>query len=462
MKTEMFGKLLSLLLAAALLVSFAPAARAEIFRDADEMDMVHWALAGTFRMLANAADREEEKGSDSLCRVLLGIDVMNPTQAFIIQLTRDQADSLVHTLDCRAASYAPPTIYCAPAAITRAHNSQYNDYYAAVAQELEAAVSCDNGITGFDNVLVVLTYGNHISLTCVDGSRINSCFMISDENISAALTEEDIAAVAAQFGIEGLSILRYTGDSLDTLLSLDKKKHGPGAADILWGDGMPSAREIVADISESEAHMRALFPKIAKQPRMDKEMVLKCLDDYITQHYDLAAARFVAEEMKPLLYQTHALDFMDYLRGITDSDLKRFPAPQIAYIDGGEEGVLRENATYLIVVERLNAKTDPVYGCDMLMESVLPAWAIPAAPEEADYIIRVTVDWDGDKYTQGNLEVYYANVQIGVYDAATGRKVKTLESYTHGFTGYMRVTSTVTYLSPDRLGIWTRIRNLFQ
>ena len=87
--------------------------------------------------------------------------------------------------------------------------------------------------------------------------------------------------------------------------------------------------------------------------------------------------------------------------------------------------------------------------------------AIPASAEEADYIVRVTVDWNGDKYTQGNLEVYYANVRIGLYEAATGVRVRDLGSYTQKLTGYMRVTSTVTYLNPYRDLIWSRVRNLF-
>lgn len=113
------------------------------------------------------------------------------------------------------------------------------------------------------------------------------------------------------------------------------------------------------------------------------------------------------------------------------------------------------------MAERNNVNSDPVYGCDMLMESVMPAWAIPASADEADYIIRVTVNWNGDKYTQGNLEVYYANVQIGLYDAATGVLVKNLGGFTQKLTGIMRVTSTVTYLNPYRENIWVRIRDLF-
>ena len=152
---------------------------------------------------------------------------------------------------------------------------------------------------------------------------------------------------------------------------------------------------------------------------------------------------------------------MDFLRGVTDSDLKRFPFPEAAYTDEGEAGPIKENATYLIVVERQNVNADPVTGVDILMEAMLPPAAIPASAEEADYIVRVTVDWNGDKYTQGNLEVYYANVYIGLYEAATGVRVRDLGSYTQKLTGYMRVTSTVTYLNPYRDLIWSRVRNLF-
>ena len=67
-----------------------------------------------------------------------------------------------------------------------------------------------------------------------------------------------------------------------------------------------------------------------------------------------------------------------------------------------------------------------MYGCDTLMESVLPPRAIPASAEEADYMVRVTADWNGGRYTRGNPEVCYANVRSGVYDAETGVRVRDL------------------------------------
>ncbi len=450
MKTNRWGKALSLLLAAILLLSLAPAARAEMFPDSDEMDMVHLALAGTVHMLAKAVD-ENEKEPNALYQSLLKIDVMNPTQAFIVQLKGNQGYTLDQALNAHG-------FYCIPKTIAKAHNSQFSENYAAVSEKV---IGHYNVKHGFDDVLVILTYGSHISLSSVDSSSVWSSFLISAEDISAALTEKDIADLGAQYGIEDPDILRYTGESLDTLLSLDKNKHGPGAADILWGDGMPSAREIVSTVCNSDAHMRALFPKLAGQPRMDPDMVRRCIDNYLTQNYTLDAARFIAEEIVPLLKGTGKLDFMDFLRGVTDSDLKRFPFPEAAYTDEGEAGPIKENATYLIVVERQNVNADPVTGVDILMEAMLPPAAIPASAEEADYIVRVTVDWNGDKYTQGNLEVYYANVRIGLYEAATEVRVRDLGSYTQKLTGYMRVTSTVTYLNPYRDLIWSRVRNLF-
>ena len=448
MKAKKWSNVLALLTAVILLL--ASAAQAEMFPDADEMNMVHWGIALTMKMMAKAVDKNE-KDTGEVYQSLLQIDVLNPTQAFIVQLTGSQASALTEGVGEHG-------FYRMPGAIAKAYNSQYDEAYAAAADGL---VSHVDSKTEFRNVLVILTYGSHISLTSIDRDAIWSSFMISKADVSDSLTEEDIAAFGAQYGVEDPSILRYTGESLDTLLSLQKTKHGPGAADILWGNGVPSAKEIIADIGETETRLTTLFPKIAGQPRMQSEMVMRCLDNYIAEHYDLATARLISETCVPLLGGTGALDFMDFLHGVSDKDLKRFPAPEITYVDEGEAAPIKENATYLIVAERNNVNSDPVYGCDMLMESVMPAWAIPASADEADYIIRVTVNWNGDKYTQGNLEVYYANVQIGLYDAATGVLVKNLGGFTQKLTGIMRVTSTVTYLNPYRENIWVRIRDLF-
>ena len=450
MKEKGRNRTLALLLTAVMLL-LAPAAQAELFPDSDEMDMVHWGIALTVKMLAGAVDKNE-KEPGAVYQSMLQIDPLNPEQAFIVQLTGDQA----YTLEKGVGEHG---FFRTPGAIAKAHNSLRDEAYAVAADGLVSHVSSK---TGFGNTMVILTYGDHISLSAIDGDSIWSSFMTSTPEASSALTEESVAAFGAQYGVEGASILRYAGESLDTLLSLDKTRHGPGAADILWGNGIPSSKEIIADIGETETRLRALFPKIAGNPRMDPEMVMRCLDNYVTRHYDLASARLVSEAFVPMLGQTGALDFMDFLRGVTDSDLKRFPAPEIAYADEGENAPLKENATYLIVAERLNADSDPVYGCDMLMESVLPPQAIPASADEADYIVRVTADWNGGKYTQGKLEVYYANVRIGVYDAETGARVRNLGSYTQKLTGIMRVTSNVTYLNPYRELIWVRVRDLFK
>ena len=70
--------------------------------------------------------------------------------------------------------------------------------------------------------------------------------------------------------------------------------------------------------------------------------------------------------------------------------------------------------------------------------------------------------WDGDKYTQGAYEVIYCNMHTAVYDAKTGVKVKDFGTVVHRLSGFMSVSSKITYMSVSRLMIWDQVKSLFK
>ena len=445
MKNAGCHRYLILLLALVMALGLLPA-RAELFPDGDEMDMVHWAMASAVKMLANAVD-EPDSVPPEIYDDLMQISVMNPDQAFIVMM-----GSLQNLFETSSLSGAA-------AAVADAHGITVDEEYAEAAYRLKERI--DAGKTGLDEAIVILNYGPHIMLASITANYVPGIFLMRGEGLAGTLTQEDAETIASFFGSDIGNILAYEGESLEKLLTLDYTVHGGNAPNYIWSTGVPSAKLIMETVCGTEKHIRALFPKIAGEPRMDQEVVMKGLFEYIIANYTLETARMVSVEMIPLLDGNGAYTFMDYVRGVVDKDLKKFPAPAVDYLEG-ENTDLKEDATYLIVVERNNVDTDPVAGCDMVIEAVLPPSAIPETPEAADYIIRITVDWNGGKYVQDNLEVYYAVVNTAVYDARTGVMVRNLGEYTQSFSGYLSVSSRITYLNPYRDNIWRRIAPLFE
>ena len=431
--------LLVLVLGIGLLAS-APADRDELYEDDNEMDRAHWGMAATMKMLAECVDRAEEIPPE-LYAALMETDVLNPRQLFLVIPggTSGDWENAVRVW-------------------TEARGIIISEEQKEAFRKLSVRIT--PGKTGLDHSLAILDYGPVVSLGALGRDYVWGAFLICDESLSGSFTREDAAAIAEALDAKDPEILAYEGEALEKLLTLDSGVHG-ATATYIWSTGMYSAKQIMETVCDSTERMRALFGKIAGKDHMDQDVVMEALFKYLDAQYDLESARFAAEELIPLLEGNGSDRFMDFVRGVVDKDLQKMPAPELTYTDG-ENQPLKENAKYLVVVERINATSDPVTGCDMIIEAALPAAAVPATPEEADYIIRATVDWDGGKYTQGDLEVWYANVKMAVYDAKTGVMVKDLGRYTQKPTGFMTVSSRVTYLTPYRDYLWGRIAPLFR
>lgn len=438
---------LILVLSAILFVS-AGAERSEI--DSSDMAFAHWGMALTARMIANAADHRAEIG-ESLYREWSSVQLLRPEKIFIIEMSDSKFLTARNALGDSGISLG------VAAALAESINRQFVASYADAATLVRARRDGSTVIRGAS--AAVLVYGPHIVLVTWNSNKLESAFIISSHTVSSALDADALRENTSRLGIETPVIRTYEGEALNNLLSLNPELHGESPSLRMWSLGEVSSEEIADTAAESAEHMRALLPLIANDDRIQADTVLEALYRFVNSHDSMEMADLMSREFLPMVSGDVQREYLDLHEPIPDKDLNAHPAPEVNWV---EDNGIRPDSTFLFVIEKQYPEKDPIIGYDIHLQAALPAEAIPASPEEADYIIRTVATWDGDKYTQGSYEVLYCYMHTAVYDAKTGMKVKDFGTTVHRLNGFMSVSSKITYMSVSRLLIWEQVKSLFK
>lgn len=446
-------RLASLILALVLVLAAVPftvagADRSEI--DSSDMAFAHWGMALTARMIANAADHRAEIG-ENLYREWSSVKLMRPEKIFIIEMSDSKFLTARNALGDNGITLG------VAAALAESINRQFVASYADAATLIRARRDGSTVIRGAS--AAVLIYGPHIVLVTWTSNKLESAFIISSHTVSAALDADAIRENTARLGIETPVIRTYEGEALDNLLSLNPELHGESSSLYMWSLGEVSSAEIADTAAESAEHMRVILPLIANDDRMQADTVLEALYRFVNSHDSMETADLMSREFLPMVSGDVQSAYLDLHEPIPDKDLDAHPAPEVNWV---EDNGIRPDSTFLFVIEKQYPEKEPIIGYDIHLQAALPAEAIPASPEEADYIIRTVATWDGDKYTQGSYQVLYCYMHTAVYDAKTGMKVKDFGTTVHRLNGFMSVSSKITYMSVSRLLIWEQVKSLFK
>ena len=456
-----------LAMAASFFMSPALGVRAEEeMHTVDDTELIRWGMALAAKMMGTAV--ETEVGSD-LAPVLdtfKSIDFASPYNAFIAELSEEDALAAQETIGADALQEIAPAL----ASFINVQFGNYGARYDAVVSELTAMAEYARSDLPF--TLILLPYREHILIAGLSGPVITASFIISDEATSRHLDEAFIRKDAKDLNVKDITVRTYTPDDLDILFLEPGETEEEEETDVTdgpfyipWSDTSDSASLIDYTASSSVECMDALFPVMAKSGRIPLNLCANTLSRFMNANKNcgLDAALKVSGEYLPLFEERDHEDgdvtakYFDIASNLLDEQIEGNEAPETEYADIQFD----PDATYLFVVEKIWPDGDTLTGFDPFLESALPAPNIPEDPADADYIIRTVVTWDGDTYVSGNHTVYYCYMHTVLYDADSGEAVMDLGTSVHSLTGFMMVTGNTTYMSPSRDLIWKQVEPLF-
>lgn len=431
-----------------------------------DADLIRWGMALAAEMMGTAAETDVGEDLSPMLDTFKSIDFAEPYNAFIAELSKEDAQAAAKTVGADALQEIAPAL----ASFINLQFGSYGARYDAVVSELTAMGEYTRSDLPF--TLILLPYREHILIACLDGPVLTASFIISDEMTSRHLDEDLIRKDAGDLNVKGITIRSYTPDDLDILFldpgeneEEEETDETDGPFYIPWSDTSGSASLIGNTASRSVECMDALFPVMAKSGRIPLTLCANTLSRFMNANKNcgLDAAIKVSEDYLPLFEERDREDgditarFFDIASNLLDEQIEGNEVPDKEYTDLQ----IDPDATYLFVVEKIWPDGNTLTGFDPFLESGLPAENIPEDPEDADYIIRTVVTWDGDTYVSGNHTVYYSYMHTVLYDADSGEAVMDLGTSVHALNGFMMVTGNTTYMSPSRDLIWKQVEPLF-
>ena len=274
-------------------------------------------------------------------------------------------------------------------------------------------------------------------------------------------------------GIRDVEIRVYSGTDPGWIMGWSDKDPIDENVYITWGGSYSSAGSRYIEIIEDSPEMLELTFEQKEQGKGFMKFCAEGAAEYIYYMDDkgLDEARYISGELlEGLRWKERGEDFItEYLGKIYSVSIDAFEEgeqPEIIGSEGwdtvGEEiDQFPEDAKVLIVFRRYAEDVIDVMGIDWTLQSAVPIRNMPESLDEVDYIIYCDVTYDGDKYTQGNLELIYPYNHITVHDAKTGEIVKNLGEVVRRLNGFATVTSTITYWVPVRVPAWNKFAYLF-
>ena len=169
--------------------------------------LAQWGIAATAKMIENA--ESNVKASPGLLKSWKEIDVSQPGKALVLTLPESQAEAACKALGVESFSEIAPVL-------SEKINSQFWEIYAKGALLVKAEM--DEIGADESPMLIILTYGNHISAASSANGKMQASFIISSEEVSGQLGEKDILTYTNQLGLSDVVIRIYEGKELEELL----------------------------------------------------------------------------------------------------------------------------------------------------------------------------------------------------------------------------------------------------
>ena len=447
-------KLASICLALVLCLMLIPSARAEgvnAEEEAPDLSRIQWAMAMTAHMAGNALDRTEE-AQTSLERHYLNqfaqLPYMAPDKAIVLKFTKDQAASAQAILGVDGWDAVGP-------AAAGFINQRFSPQFANAADRAKAEGS--TAAEPFESfTLILLTYGIDLSLTSLSASgavNSRSAFIISTRQINEQLGEADLNQYIVALGLENPLVRIYEKTDLDTMFR--------GAP---WDTGSASFQHMASCLLASEKRKQLLLPSWMSSDSPYITLNMRCGMMIVLlrsmQTADQATLIELASVWLPRLSQ-NTVDPVGYLmkEGYAATELAIVP-PAVEYGEELHEQDLREDGTFLVVFELSVPEQETISWYDVILEAALPPANIPQAVEDADYIIRCAVTYEGG-VSKGETHLHYPLTHISVHDARTGEMLRDLGVVKRTLNGVVTLPQGDTWWHPLYGQVRSRIQLLF-
>ena len=447
-------KALCFLLALMLGLLFLPSVTAETDTETLGRDpyRIQWAIAMTADMAGNALDRMEEAGSSresSWMSAFTRVPYLSPDRAVILEFSEAQRRPVLAALGITEGGWDR-----VGPALADYINSQFSADYTHAAQLSQAEGSTTLDYSRYFTI-ILLPYGEHISVTSLNAyGTVNSrsAFILSTEEISQSLGEEAIDQVVQQFGLEKPLIRIYEQDDLDGLFRENS-----------WPDDSGYNHFGTALLS-SEKRKESLLPAFIASdspwlnPGMKYNLLVRMLCSM--ESADSSFLREVAETWLPSISNNPEEAVAGLLAAGNTAQPLGIAPPPIVYGEELHETELKENATFLPVFERTIPDQETESWVDVILEAAFPAERIPASAEEADYILRFVVTYEGGT-SNGDAHLHYPLTRITVHDARTGEMLQHLKGDHRKLSGVVMLTRGDTWWNPLYTDLWENICDLF-
>lgn len=448
----------------------------------EDISLEHWCAAMTMKMQANAyrlaAEEEENSLRQRYLLDMASVYTFDPLRFLVIDLTEEQAAVLTESFSVKSIADAAP-------ALGDFLNLDYEDYAAAAHDITVTKTLYDNeltdecGRTVRGAYVAFLTYsrdmgdhtGSHIVVFTGDDEGIGASYVISSKASAEEMDESFIAEYADMLGLSDYDVRLYVGTEPTWMMGWSDEDPMDPQIDPAWDQPSYSSSGDVIDVLEISPEMLKLVYEQKEQGIGSWFFCAKGASEYMYGMTGFSSCAFVSGELlEKLRWEDYGTDFLTkYLGNYYAVSIDYYDEDEQPAIIGsgnwdtvGEEiSAIPEDAKVLIVFRRYAEDEFDKSGIDWILQSAVPARNMPASPEEADYIIYCDVTYDGDKYTQGNLELIYPYNHITVHDAETGEIVKDLGTTVRRLSGFTTVSSNITYWAPLRWATWEKLQVLF-
>ena len=453
-----------------------------------EMDvaLAHWGAVVTAEMQKKAFELAAEEESTTIRQLELldmaRIYTFDPVRYLVMNVTDEQAYMLKYMMDVE-------TMGEVAAKLGDMLNKDYA-YYADAAHDVVAlhelyesdlADEYDFDSAPIGAYVGFFTYNrdlgdhtiSHIVVFTGDDESIGSSFVISSEQSALTMDESFVTEYADLLGITGVDIRVYSGTDPAWIMGWSDENPLDEDMYITWASGYSSAAYRYLDIIEYSPEMLELTFEQKEQGKGFLQLCAHGASEYMyhLKEKGLDEARYMSGELlEKLRWKELGADLISrYLSRNNPVSITAYEEDEQPEIIGseawdtvGEEiDEFPEDAKVLIVLRRYAEDAIDVMGIDWTLQSVVPIRNMPESMDEVDYIIYCDVTYDGEKYTQGDLQLIYPYNHITVHDAKTGEIVKDLGEVVRKLSGFTTVTSTITYWLPLRLSAWDRMSNMF-
>ena len=453
-----------------------------------DVALAHWGAVMTAEMQKKAFQLADEEELTSIRQMELldmaRIYTFDPVRYLVMTITDEQAEMLKERMFAETMGEIAVRLgemlnkdyeYYSDAAADVTAVQEISEYELTDEYDFESApIGAYVGFFTYNRDLGDHTI-SHIVVFAGDGETIGSSFVISSEQSALTMDESFVMEYAELLGISDIEIRVYSGTDPAWIMGWSDENPLKEDMNVFnWASSYSSAGYRYIELIEDSPDMLELTFEQKEQGKGFLQLCAYGASEYMYELDDegLEEARFVSGELlEKLRWKEQGGDlitrYLDRNYSVSIDAYEEGEQPEIIGSEGwdtfGEElDEFPEDAKVLIILRRYAEDAIDVMGIDWTLQSAVPIRNMPESLDEVDYIIYCDVTYDGDKFTQGNLELIYPYNHITVHDAKTGEIVKDLGEVVRRLSGFTTVTSTITYWQPLREPVWTRASDMFR